>query len=418
MRFPRFFLDPAAGAFFAIAMLGLPSCGVESPKVAHEENAGEVSERGPYRGRMLRDGDFAVEITIFEDGVPPEFHVYAYKGDKPVPPADVQLQVTLTRLGGETSLFSFTPAGDYLKGDGVVTEPHSFDVAVTATYDGRQHQWTYQSYEGRTTIEQAEADAAGVKVEPAGPARIDDIVLLPGRVELQPQGKAEVRAWYPGRIMAMTKVIGQQVRKGETVATVTSSESLQAYAIPAPITGVVMERLANVGDVAGDSPLYIIADATKVHAEFYVYPRDAERLRAGQPVVIRNLQGDHAVRADIEAILPTADMLTQTVVAHVDLPNPDGRMWRPGQAVNGEVAVAAIDVPLAVRTRALQRFRDFTVVFARVGETYEVRMLEIGRQSPEWTEVLSGIAPGEVYVTDNAFLIRADIEKSGASHDH
>lgn len=418
MRFPRFFLDPAAGAFFAIAMLGLPSCGVEPPKVAHEENAGEVSERGPHRGRMLRDGDFAVEITIFEDGVPPEFHVYAYKGDKPVPPADVQLQVTLTRLGGETSLFSFTPAGDYLKGDGVVTEPHSFDVSVTATYDGRQHQWTYQSYEGRTTIEQAEADAAGVKVEPAGPARIDDIVLLPGRVELQPQGKAEVRAWYPGRIMAMTKVIGQQVRKGETVATVTSSESLQAYAIPAPITGVVMERLANVGDVAGDSPLYIIADATKVHAEFYVYPRDAERLRAGQPVVIRNLQGDHAVRADIEAILPTADMLTQTVVAHVDLPNPDGRMWRPGQAVNGEVAVSAIDVPLAVRTRALQRFRDFTVVFARVGETYEVRMLEIGRQSPEWTEVLSGIAPGEVYVTDNAFLIRADIEKSGASHDH
>jgi cobalt-zinc-cadmium efflux system membrane fusion protein len=45
-------------------------------------------------------------------------------------------------------------------------------------------------------------------------------------------------------------------------------------------------------------------------------------------------------------------------------------------------------------------------------------MLELGRRTPEWTEVLGGLAPGEQYVSDNAFLIRADIEKSGASHDH
>jgi cobalt-zinc-cadmium efflux system membrane fusion protein len=32
--------------------------------------------------------------------------------------------------------------------------------------------------------------------------------------------------------------------------------------------------------------------------------------------------------------------------------------------------------------------------------------------------VLGGLQPGEVYVIDNAFLIRADIDKSGASHDH
>lgn len=397
------------------------SCG-EKPSSA--EGATEAAlasgeyERGPHRGRMLRDGDLAIEMTIFEDGVPPEFHVYAYKADKLLPPSEVQLQVTLGRLGGEATTFNFAPADDYLKGDGVVVEPHSFDVTVATTHAGKQRQWTYESYEGRTTIEQAQADEAGVKVEPAGPAKIDDIVTLSGRVELQPQGKADVRAWYPGRIITMTKVIGERVRKGETVATVTSSESLQTYSIPAPISGVIMERGANVGDVAGPNALYVIADTTKVHAEFYVYPRDAERLRAGQPIIVRNLQGDHSIKAEIEAILPTADMLTQTVVAHVELPNPDGLLWRPGQAVSGDAAVASVDVPLAVRTPALQRFRDFTVVFARVGETYEVRMLELGRRSPEWTEVLGGIKPGEVYVSENAFLIRADVEKSGASHDH
>ncbi len=411
----------ASSLVLAACLVGLSGCGGSAPAEPSGDETGAASseyERGPHRGRMLRDGDFAIEMTIFEDGVPPEFHVYAYASDKPLPPSDVQLQVKLGRLGGETNAFRFAPVDDYLKGDAVVTEPHSFDVTVVASYAGKQHQWSYASYEGRTTIEQAQADAAGVKVEPAGPVKIDDIVTLSGRVELQPQGKAEVRAWYPGRIMTMTKAIGQQVKKGETVATVTSSESLQTYAIPAPISGVITERGANVGDVAGGGPLYVIADSTQVHAEFYVYPRDAERLRAGQPVVVRSLQGDHVVRAEIEAILPTADMLTQTVVAYVELPSPDGLTWRPGQAVNGDVSVATVDVPLAVRTPALQRFRDFTVVFARVDQTYEVRMLELGRQSPEWTEVLGGIKPNEVYVSENAFLIRADVEKSGASHDH
>ncbi len=404
----------------ALALSPLAGCG-EKPVSGESAEAGAATtdyERGPHRGRMLRDGDFAIEMTIFEDGVEPEFHVFAYLKDKPVDPSQVQLSVDLTRLGGRVDRFAFTPREDYLLGGGVVHEPHSFDVKVQATYAGASHVWTYASYEGRTTIEPTQAEAAGVKVEAAGSAAIEDIVALTGRVELQPQGRAEVRAWYPGRVVSMTKAIGERVRRGETLATVRSSDSLQSYAIPSPLSGVVMERSATVGDVTGEAPLYVVADTTKLHAEFFVYPRDAERLRAGQPVTVRSIGGQLSTRSKVEVILPTTDLLTQTVVAHVELPNPDGVTWRPGQSVEGEAVVAAHAVPLAVRTRALQRFRDFTVVYAQVGDTYEVRMLELGRRSPEWTEVLGGVAPGEIYVSDNAFLIRADVEKSGASHDH
>jgi membrane fusion protein, heavy metal efflux system len=73
---------------------------------------------------------------------------------------------------------------------------------------------------------------------------------------------------------------------------------------------------------------------------------------------------------------------------------------------------------LAVPLSALQRFRDFDVVFAQVGEAYEVRMLTLGRRDASLVEVLDGLAPGTVYVTDNSYLIKADIEKAGASHDH
>ncbi|MDP3492299.1 MAG: efflux RND transporter periplasmic adaptor subunit [Hyphomonadaceae bacterium] len=408
-------------SFMALALAAmLSACGEPAaPADEHGEEAGaEEFERGPHRGRMLRDGDFAVEITIFEDGVEPQFRVFPYLNDKPISPDDVKLAMRLGRLGGRVDAFTFTPTSDYLLGGGVVHEPHSFDVSVSAAHGGQTHQWTYASYEGRTTFEREQADAAGVKVEAAGPAEIAETISMSGRVELQPQGRAEVRAWYPGRIVTMTKSIGERVRKGETIASVTSAESLQTYAIPAPISGVIMERNSNVGDVAGEAAIYVIADTTKLHAEFFVYPRDAERLRAGQAITVRNLSGATSAKLTIETVLPTADMLTQTVIAHVELPNADGETWRPGQAVEGEAVVGAHSTPLAVRTQALQRFRDFTVVFARIDDTYEVRMLELGRRSPEWTEVLGGLEPGEAYVSENAYLIRADIEKSGASHDH
>ena len=93
-------------------------------------------------------------------------------------------------------------------------------------------------------------------------------------------------------------------------------------------------------------------------------------------------------------------------------------MSAPGMFVTGEIVVAEHSVPLAVKRSGLQAFRDFTVVYAKVGNDYEVRMLDLGSQDAQWVEVLGGLDPGTVYVTTNSYLIKADIEKSGASHDH
>jgi cobalt-zinc-cadmium efflux system membrane fusion protein len=45
-------------------------------------------------------------------------------------------------------------------------------------------------------------------------------------------------------------------------------------------------------------------------------------------------------------------------------------------------------------------------------------MLELGKQDEKWVEVLGGLEAGTRYVTKNSYVIKADIEKSGASHDH
>lgn len=411
----------SAGALLACALLA--GCG-GSPTTSETEQpeaaaaAAADYERGPHGGRMLRNGDFALEVTIFEDGVEPEYRVYAYRDGEPIAPSEVQLAIELGRLGGRTDRFAFRPQDDFLRGNGVVAEPHSFDVRVRAVEGGRTHSWAYASYEGRTTISPQAAQAGGVRTERAGPATVAELIDMGGRIEITPEGRADVRARLPGQIVWMTGRLGERVSRGQTLLRVESSHSLQTYVVPAPISGVIVEKNANVGDTTGDRALFEIADPANLHAEFFVFPRDAERVRVGQRVSVRSLSGEARIEAPVEAILPTADIASQTLVAHVHLPPRASQAFRPGMGVEGSFAVAEAPVALAVRTRAIQRFRDFEVVYARVGNTYEVRMLEIGRRTPEWTEVLGGLEPGTEYVTDGAFLIRADIEKSGASHDH
>ena len=130
---------PALAAFLMIVPLAACGGGVETPTKEGGE-AGEP-EKGPNRGRMLRDGNFAVEMTIFEDGVPPVYRVYPSRDGKPVDPKTVNLSVTLKRLDGEINRFAFKPEKTYLQGDGVVVEPHSFDVEVVAVENGKRHVW-------------------------------------------------------------------------------------------------------------------------------------------------------------------------------------------------------------------------------------------------------------------------------------
>lgn len=404
----------------AMLCLALPlgACGQKTPTTAEgEASQAAAYERGPHNGRMLRDGNFALEVTIFEDGVPPEYRIYAYRDDKPIPPSEVALTVTLKRLDGETNLFNFTAENDYLRGSGEVTEPHSFDVTVVAREGGRTHRWHYDSYEGRTTIPEHAARAAGIMIENVGPAQIGETLELVGRVELDPSAKADVGAKFPGRVVSVSGNVGDRVGAGRVLARVESNESMQVYSVTAPIAGVIVERRTNVGDVAGSEPLFVIADPSRTTAVFPVFPRDMEKVRAGQAVQIGLLEGNRSHASVIRDFQPAADAMTGALSARAPLPNSDN-FWRPGMSVRGEVTIDRRTVPLAVKTEALQAFRDFTVVFAKVGQTYEVRMLELGRKGPLWTEVLSGIKPGQAYVTKGSYVIKANIEKAGASHDH
>lgn len=385
----------------------------------HDEEQGhaETTEaKGPHGGRLLRDGDFQLEITIFEKGLPPEFHVYAFHDGKPLAPAALGLTIELTRLDGEKNLFRFTPEQDYLKGNGPVTEPHSFDVRVEASHDGQKVAWNYKSHEGRTTIDADMAGSMGIETAVAGPGVLRERMSLYGSIHPNAERVRQVGARFPGVVRSVSARLGDTVKAGQALATVESNESLQTYSVTAPIAGLVTQRAANPGEATGETPLFVISDYSSVWAELSVFPRDRARLQPGQAVKITAADAQQSGEGSIGAIA-AGEGESPTLVARVPLDNAQGR-WTPGQFVTAEVVIGKTPVPLAVSNAALQGFRDFTVVFAQVGETYEVRMLELGRSDGEMTEVLGGLKPGTRYVTANSYIIKADIEKAGASHDH
>ena len=142
----------------------------------------EELEKGPNGGKMFRNGDFAVEVTIYENGVSPQFRVYTYDDDKLLDSSKVDLTIELNRLDGEVNHFSFKPQDNILVGDGVVTEPHSFDVVITAEYGGKTYKWDFESYEGRTKISEEAALEGGIKTQKAGSAIINQYAKLTGRI--------------------------------------------------------------------------------------------------------------------------------------------------------------------------------------------------------------------------------------------
>jgi cobalt-zinc-cadmium efflux system membrane fusion protein len=399
--------------------LVLVGCGESSSAAKPSEDQATANadyERGPHRGRMLRAGNFALEVTIFETNVPPQYRLYAYQDDTPLDPSEIQATVELERLDGEVNRFTFQPENDYLTGSGTVVEPHSFDVRVSAKQGDKTHQWEFASYEGRTTIPADVAKDAGVNVEAAGPAVIRDSVRLVGNVVLDANRRAAIKARFPGIVRAVAVQHGQNVSRGQKLVVVEGNDSLRSYTITAPFDGVILALNTNIGDVADGNTLIEMADMSRVWVELHAIGENASRVAAGQPVRIRAATHDAVTETVIDRLLPLTTR-GQSVVARASIANPDGS-WRPGMAVEGDVTLDERQASLAVKESGLQRFRDFTVVFAQIGETYEVRMLELGTRDGEYVEVLSGLKPGTSYVTEQSFLIKADIDKSGASHDH
>lgn len=411
-------LVAAAGAVLAVALY---ACGPASesretaePGDHHEEE----TARGPRGGVLLGDEDLQLEVTIFERGAPPELRVYPMRGGEPLDPKGVALEAELHRLGGRVDRIGFAPQGDFLRGDRTVEEPHSFDVALSARVGGTAHRFEYASHEGRVELEEAAREAAGIGLATAGAARIRTALPLNGRIVPNEDSLAHLTPRFPGVVREVRKRLGDSTAKHEVLAVVESNESLHPYEIRSPVAGTVIFKEVSAGEyVSADRVIYAVADLSTVWADLDVYPSEFPRLRVGQRVTLSSGRDGPPVESSLAYLSPIGSQSSQTLLARSVLPNADGR-WSPGLFVRGDVVVEETEVPVAVRSEALQRLRDWDVVFVRFGSTFEARPVELGRRDGPLVEIEAGLEPGASYAAENSFVLKADVEKAGASHDH
>jgi cobalt-zinc-cadmium efflux system membrane fusion protein len=199
---------------------------------------------------------------------------------------------------------------------------------------------------------------------------------------------------------------------------VQSNESLQSYEVRSQIDGTVIKKHVTVGEFVNEGEdIYVVADLSSVWVDLNVYRQDFARLKIGQRVILDAGEGIARAESTIGYISPFGAPNTQTMLARAELPNPAGA-WRPGIFVTGEVVVEETTVPVAVEAAALQTLRDWKVVFVREGNVFEARPVELGRRDSHWVEVVSGLEADQQYVAANSFILKAELGKAGAVHEH
>jgi cobalt-zinc-cadmium efflux system membrane fusion protein len=457
-----------------------------------EENIQTVYSKGSRGGKLFTTDSFSVEVTIYEEGTSPQFRLYLYKNGKLLPPTEAQVGITLTRLGAPAQLFRFTPEGNYLIGDQVVEEPHSFEVAITAERNGKTVHWNYTQIEGRVSMPDTTLKSTGIEIITAGSATIKSTLTLPGEIIFNHHTLVQVVPRMPGMVTSVSRHVGQQVKKGEVLAVIESpmlaelrsqylisqkrltlarttferekklweekitakqdylaaqeiwgeaeaklnlslvklrslgvqpkssysGQNLARFEILAPISGLIISKdIAQGKTLKEDQEIFTIADVSTVWTAIIAYPKDLNIVKVGQKAVVEATAFNVVGKGEITYISTLIGKQTRTATVRIELDNKDGR-WRPGMFVNAKLVTEEVQVPVAVSMEAIQTMRNWSVVFGRYGEYFEIRPLELGRSDGKMVEVLKGLSAGEQYAAGNSFAIKAELGKDSVSHDN
>jgi len=274
---------------------------------------------------------------------------------------------------------------------------------------------SHDSHEEKVvTINEAIAHKFGVRTAVVSAGIISQQLKVYGKTVNDPSQISHVRARFPGTVASVKVQIGDTVQVGDTLAYVESNESLNSYPIKAMIAGVVISRHANPGEMALNQVLFTLANFDQVWAELQIFPGQLSQVKAEQKVRISGL--DKTADSTIKHIIPSQDDKPYSI-ARVPIDN-ELHDWSTGLLVSGQVVICEFEAPIVIAHKAIQVIENKPMVFIKKGDVYEAHSVQLGRSDGRFTEVLSGINLGDDYVTESSYLIKADIEKSGAAHDH
>ncbi len=212
---------------------------------------------------------------------------------------------------------------------------------------------------------------------------------------------------------AEQELMGLGLSGAQIAAVARTGDTTSEYQVTAPFAGIVVERQATVGELSDPAtPLFAVADVTRMWARLDFFEMDIRYIRSGQSVVlhVEGLPGE-AVAGTITWVSAQLDPRTRTLQARVELDNPDGAL-RANMFARAVVTVRDAQPVVVVPRAAVQWEGCCNVVFVQDSPTsFHPAKVHLGPAAGTMVEVRRGLTGGETVVTQGSFLLKTEILK-------
>ncbi len=183
--------------------------------------------------------------------------------------------------------------------------------------------------------------------------------------------------------------------------------SLKYTIISAPFSGIIAERYVSLGDRVNVSrPLFKLVDNRILRVDGWVAQKDIAKLEIGQEASITTTASSvHNYIARLVRISPVVDPTFGKVKVTFELPGR-GVKLKPGQFVELELVLETHhDVQQMVK-KALVYEAGIPVVFLAKDSLAFRRRVELGLETGDLVEIISGIDPGDSVIVEGQATLR------------
>lgn len=191
-------------------------------------------------------------------------------------------------------------------------------------------------------------------------------------------------------------------------AELSDDQPINLLRLLAPADGVVVERTARPGHwAAAGETLLSVADYSVVQIEGELPESLIPRVtsRSSDAVRVRiPAQPTFLVGGQIRFISPALDPVKRTAHVLIECDNKDG-MLRDGMFVDLAIVLREEKTAVVVPTSAVVQSGPMHFVFIKSGDVYKKQDITPGLSNDQVIEVLGGLAPGDVVVTQGAYSL-------------
>ena len=226
---------------------------------------------------------------------------------------------------------------------------------------------------------------------------------------------AKITPTLEGRITQLNFDINDRVKKGDVLALLQTPELLgKPLELKAPIDGIVTERQATVGELAGkETQIYTISDPADLWVVAEVKERDIAAVRRGEVATFTVLAyPNETFRGKVVRIGNRVESASRTLDVRIAVRNEDGRL-KPGMFADVEIATTAVKDAFIIPDKALQSDAEGWIVFVALdGAKFAQRPIKTGLEQHGRVQVLEGLKEGEKVVTEGSFILKSEMLKS------